>query len=122
MKDSAKEKRYTIGSGIVGLIIVGLIVWWGYAHFLKIDYSKPWFNGIAKVHACNPAAQSIADCTVLTAESDGNTITRITFSNGSYIDNHGGSCYEAYADPLFNKEKRVCQLMDTEGTKWAISP
>lgn len=122
MADEENHSNYS-GGGFISLVVFILVGIWVWHHVIhRVDYSKPWFSGTETVHACSPSAQSIADCYVLSAVSNGSTITRITFNNGGYKVSHGGSCFEAYADPLFDKEKRACVLIDDESTKWSIQP
>lgn len=126
-ENDENEQQYSnnnssTGGGILGLIVIIALCWWGYSHFIKKNYTKPWFTGRSIVHVCKPYVPSIADCYILTAESDGNAIYRINFNNGGYIYNHGGNCFEAYPDPLFNKEKRVCYFIENDGTKYSVQP
>ena len=42
----SRNKHSNTGSGIVSLIIVIALCWWGYNHFVKKDYLKP-HGGVA---------------------------------------------------------------------------
>ncbi len=33
------------GVGLIGIIVVGVLVWFGYRALHKTDYSKPWWRG-----------------------------------------------------------------------------
>ncbi len=118
----AQYSDSSTGGGIVVLVIVILIGWWGYNHFIKTDYSKPWFKGEALVHVCKVPYYSLSDCYLTSVTSDGTEIIQINFSNGGYLVNQGGECYEAAADPTFNNDKRVCTLNDDDGNRWDIAP
>ena len=121
MNDDDNERQYSgnnanRGGGILGLIVIIALCWWGYNHFVKKDYSKPWWKGAATQRVC--ATGYNQDCNNQLVYSNGDSIDSISFPNGGYL--HGYSeCFEAAS---FYEYDQFCRFYDQQGRKWDVTP
>jgi len=112
-----RNNHSNAGSGIVGLIVIIALCWWGYNHFLKKDYSKPWWTGTQSMKVCD--ANDDDKCYTLPVSSDGKYITRVGFPNGGYIIPNSSECAEAASFYDFDS---FCTFWETNGTEWDVLP
>lgn len=120
LDDDEREERHNnnagTGGGIVSLIIVIALCWWGYNHFIKKDYSKPWWKGTASQKVCSTEGNE--NCYTLSVYSDGETIDTINFPNGGYLSGDS-ECFEAAS---FYDYDQFCRFYDQQGRKWDVIP
>ncbi|WP_216587765.1 hypothetical protein [Streptomyces brasiliscabiei] len=102
--------------GIVGLILFGLLCWWGYSIFFAPDYSKPWWTGTKNLRVCDADGLK---CYTLPVTSNGEEVTRVSFRNGGYITPVDASCAKAASDYDFDQ---FCIVVDGDGKEWDILP
>ena len=115
-KDGSYPKNLGSGGGIISLIILIAICWWGYNSFIKKDYSKPWWEGVASQKVCSTGDNQ--NCYTLSVYSDGQAIESISFPNGGYV--RGDSeCFKAAS---FSGYDQFCRFFDQQGRKWDVIP
>lgn len=107
-------------SGWLGFIIFIVICVWVYNTWIKVDYSKPWFQGTKTVLACKTPYYTNDDCYHLQASSDGKTISRLHFNNGGYFDTHA-TCVKAATGVGYNYD-RFCTFVDNDDVRWDLMP
>ena len=104
----------TSGAGIISLIIIIALCWWGYSLLFKKDYSKPWWNGVANQEVCD--AFDGNQCYTLSVNSDGQKITQVNFPNGGYITPASSSCDKEASGGKF------CTFFEDNGKEWDVFP
>lgn len=109
--------RYSIL--IVPLILIILLVKWGYGYFFGPDYSKPWWTGTESQQVC-ATGDSYGDCGYFQVSSDGVNITTIHHENGGYTSIKESSCHKAASGEY--KFDRFCRVVDTDGNKFDVNP
>lgn len=116
MEDENYNSNSTTGGSLIGLIIIVAICWWGYNHFIKKDYSKPWWEGTAAQEVCSTGDSQT--CYRLSVYSDGEGIDTIYFPDGGYLSGDS-ECFEAAS--IYNYD-HFCRFYDQEGRLWDVIP
>ncbi|MCH7541679.1 hypothetical protein IH981_02810 [Patescibacteria group bacterium] len=117
--DETENSSNAVG-GVIGLVIILVLIGmiFKFGPFSK-DYSKPWFEGNEFNLVCERPYSRNSECSRLLTSSNGEIITGIEFSNGTYLDDYDSECYEAASDYNFNQ---VCQVWDSNGNSWDVIP
>lgn len=105
---------HSSAGGVVELIIVIGLCWWGYNNFIKHDYSIPWWSGVETQEVCD--AFDGSKCYILSVESDGTYVDKIYFPNGGYVIPASSSCAERAGGGRF------CTFSEPNGKEWDIFP
>lgn len=105
-------------SGLFGLIVFIVICVFIYNHWIKKDYSKPWWTGTATQQVCKVPYYSSSDCYSLPVTAEDDRIVSLTFPNGGYFNIIDAECVKAASTYNFDQ---FCTFTN-DGDEWEIMP
>ena len=118
--DNDDEQQYSgnnanRGGGILGLIVIIALCWWGYNHFVKKDYSKPWWSGVTRQNVCVIHVVGNLNCYYLSVSAEGRKVMSLTLLSGQYYSVTSTEC--GYISEI---DERYCELVDSKGNEWEV--
>lgn len=103
-------------SGTVGILLLIPLIWFGYAHYQKVQFEKPWWHGTSAQKVC--LSDHSETCYTLPVTVDEGLTMSITFPNTGRVYGEA-ECSEAASYYDFD---RFCHFTDQENRGWDVIP
>jgi len=103
------------GGGVVRIILIVALCWWGYNHFVKKDYSKPWWSGVGIQNVCVIHVVGNLNCYSLSVSAEGKKVMSLTLPGGQYNAVVSTEC--GYVSEI---NERYCEIVDSKGNEWEV--
>lgn len=100
----------------IAIIVIAWILLGYYNKSSDEQYNRPWFTGHQYTNVCSAYGDT---CYTLDTESDGESITRVNFSNGGYWVPYDSECSKAAEGQGID---RFCTIQRDNGEEWDIKP